>query len=204
MYTLQPNLTTREAQFQKWSHIILTYCAYHNLFVLSFPDVLDSPLFRNRTLRRSLRESNVRAVVTWMASDAGGRRAEWKAAATGERGGGGGGMGMGMGTGSGTGTSSLLWPPVLLAASKPGQERAFWVYWRRPDEWADAIYAWVEGTGQKGSVLTLWEILEGEGTVGEKFHGMDGELFDRVLKMLVRRGKAQMFGEEDSRGIKFF
>jgi len=40
--------------------------------------------------------------------------------------------------------------------------------------------------------------------VGEEFHGMDGEVFLRVLGVLVKRGKAQVFGEEDQLGVKFF
>ena len=79
--------------------------------------------------------------------------------------------------------------------------------WRRVEEWADAVYAWVDSVGQRGVVLTVWEILEGEATVGEKFHGMDAELFERVLRALVKRGKAQVFGGDadgDGRGIKFF
>lgn len=41
-----------------------------------------------------------------------------------------------------------------------------WVYWRTPEEWAALVEAWVEETGQKGSVLTLYELTEGEGTRG--------------------------------------
>ena len=36
------------------------------------------------------------------------------------------------------------------------------------------------------------------------FHGMDPELFNRSLAVLVRRGKAQVFGSEDQQGVKFF
>lgn len=41
-----------------------------------------------------------------------------------------------------------------------------WVYWRTPEEWAGRIEAWVDGTAQKGTVLTLYELTEGEGTRG--------------------------------------
>lgn len=36
------------------------------------------------------------------------------------------------------------------------------------------------------------------------FHGMDAELFHRSLAILVKRGKAQVFGSEDQQGVKFF
>jgi ESCRT-II complex subunit VPS25 len=36
------------------------------------------------------------------------------------------------------------------------------------------------------------------------FHGIDPELLQKALAVLVKRGKAQIFGQEDSQGIKFF
>jgi hypothetical protein len=41
------------------------------------------------------------------------------------------------------------------------------VYWRRPEEWAAAVEAWVEATGQRGSVLTLYEIAEGDAAASQ-------------------------------------
>jgi len=37
-----------------------------------------------------------------------------------------------------------------------------------------------------------------------EFHGMDAELLQKALSVLVKRGKAQIFGQEDSQGVKFF
>lgn len=37
-----------------------------------------------------------------------------------------------------------------------------------------------------------------------EFHGMDPELLQRALSILVKRGKAQVFGQEDQQGVKFF
>jgi len=41
-----------------------------------------------------------------------------------------------------------------------------WIYWRTPEEWAALVEGWVEETAQKGSVLTLYELTEGNGTSG--------------------------------------
>ena len=38
------------------------------------------------------------------------------------------------------------------------------LYWRKPQEWATLVEQYVEDTGQKGSVLTVYELTEGEGT----------------------------------------
>ncbi|KAL9101486.1 MAG: hypothetical protein Q9163_003257 [Psora crenata] len=80
----------------------------------------------------------------------------------------------------------------------------YWVYWKRPEEWGDTVHKWVEGTGQKGVVLTFYELLHGESTSGEDFHNMDTDLFAKAMNVLVKKGKAQVFGDEDSRGVKFF
>jgi ESCRT-II complex subunit VPS25 len=86
---------------------------------------------------------------------------------------------------------------------KEGERSSAWIYWRRPEEWADMVAGWVEETGQKGVVLTLWELREGESTISQEFHEMDPDVFQKALHVLVRRGKAQIFGE-DQQGIKFF
>lgn len=97
--------------------------------------------------------------------------------------------------------------------SPDGQQRAEWVtsakasawiWWRRPEEWATLIASWVDETGQKGSVLTLYEIVEGEASENQEFHGMDMEVLRKGLTVLTKQGKAQMFGAEDQQGVKFF
>lgn len=62
----------------------------------------------------------------------------------------------------------------------------------------------VDETGQKNVVLTLYELTESESTVSQEFHGMDPDLLQRAMSVLVKRGKAQVFGQEDEQGVKFF
>ncbi|KAK5995176.1 Vacuolar protein-sorting-associated protein 25 [Cladobotryum mycophilum] len=61
------------------------------------------------------------------------------------------------------------------------------LYWKTLEEWAALIESYVEETGQKG-----------------KFHGIDTEILLKALNLLVKKGKAQIFGSEDSLGVKFF
>ncbi|KIW52803.1 hypothetical protein PV05_08423 [Exophiala xenobiotica] len=98
-------------------------------------------------------------------------------------------------------------------ASKDGGERAewlgpekseAWIWWRKPDEWATVIATWVEETGQKGTVLTLYELVQGETTEKQEFYGLDMEVLRKSLNTLVKKGKAQVFGTEDQQGVKFF
>ena len=49
-----------------------------------------------------------------------------------------------------------------------------WLYWRKPEEWAGLVEAYVEETGQKGSVLTVYELVEGDGTIG------NGKLLNKI------------------------
>lgn len=79
-----------------------------------------------------------------------------------------------------------------------------WIYWRRPEEWSAVLEEWVERTGQKGTVLTLYEIVEGDASRKEEFWNMDMELLMKSLAVSVKRGKAQIFGGEGSEGVKFF
>ncbi|KAL3420767.1 ESCRT-II complex subunit [Phlyctema vagabunda] len=74
-----------------------------------------------------------------------------------------------------------------------------WIWWRNPEEWAAAIADWVDETGQKNTVLTLYELTESEATLSQ---GKSKLL--KALSILVKRGKAQVFGQEDQQGVKFF
>jgi ESCRT-II complex subunit VPS25 len=185
-FTRQTNLTTHHAQLTKWSALVLSYCRHHRIFKLplSSSPTVGEDLFHNQKLNRRLSLADAREVIDFLRKDG---RAEY-----------------------------------VSGGDKEGD--VVWIYWRTPEEWASLVEAWVEETGQKGSVLTLYELTEGEGTRGTgesrhapdgsewlvadkdwiEFHGMDSELLQKALGLLVKRGKAQIFGQEDSQGVKFF
>ena len=100
-------------------------------------------------------------------------------------------------------------------ASKEGDHRAEWIgsagekstaqiWWRKPVEWATMLEAWVDSIGQKGSVLTLYELVEGEATIHQEFHNMDLDVLKKSLDTLVKKGKAHVFGGDGREGVKFF
>lgn len=72
------------------------------------------------------------------------------------------------------------------------------------NDWADAIYEWVDETGQKGAVLTVYELREGEAVGKKEWRDIDETLLRKILGVLVKRGKAQIFGQEENAGVKFF
>lgn len=142
-YTIQPNLTTREKQFQKWSSFIQSYCRHHRIYRLSLIDMISSPLFYNAELKKGLNLGDAVIIIDWMAGTAGGKRAEWI-----------------------------------------GSEKTIaWIWWKRPEEWAIVLASWVseldtvcklmliiiqvDETAQKNTVLTLYELMEGEATVSQ-------------------------------------
>lgn len=92
----------------------------------------------------------------------------------------------------------------VVKGEEGGEVGKCYIYWRKPEEWASVIEEWVDRTGQKGTVLTLYEITESDATRKEEFWGMDSELLGRVMGVCVKRGKAQVFGESGSEGVKFF
>ncbi|KAF4465725.1 vacuolar [Fusarium albosuccineum] len=183
-FTRQTNLTTLHAQRTKWADLILAYARHNRIFRLSLSEAADSDLFVNRRLDRRLQFDDIRDIVIFMHKDG---RVEYV----------------------GGGTSGDV---VFL-------------YWRKPEEWAELVENYVEETGQKGSVLTVYELVEGDGTKGTgrfppmtvvtpgpshgahqplDIHGMDTDVLLKALNVLVKRGKAQIFGQDDSLGVKFF
>lgn len=174
-FTLQPVATTRSSQFQSWSTLIQSYCRFQRAFSLSLIDALSTPLFHNTTLGRQLSLRDAKAVLTWMASPEGGQRVEFISSGSKKK---------------------------AVDESEGGR---VWIYWRRPEEWAQQLEEWVDRTGQKGVVLTLYEIVEGEASVKEEFAGMDMELLRMSLGVCVKRGKAQIFSSGgEGEGVKFF
>jgi len=55
---------------------------------------------------------------------------------------------------------------VSTGKKEPSEGDLAWIYWRTPEEWAGLVEAWVDATGQRGSVLTVYELIEGDGTLG--------------------------------------
>ncbi|KAI1354652.1 ESCRT-II complex subunit-domain-containing protein [Xylaria sp. FL0043] len=177
-FTRQPNLSTRHSQFSKWASLILSYCAYHRLFKLSLTSPHTEELFHNRRIDRRLSLADAREVLEFMRRDG---RVEFIAPSSNR------------GLGS-----------IVGGGDEEGGGDVVWVYWRTPEEWAALLEAWVDETAQKGTVLTLYELSQGEGTIGTEFHGLDLELLQKALQVLVKRNKAQIFGQEDQLGVKFF
>ncbi|TDZ17082.1 Vacuolar protein-sorting-associated protein 25 [Colletotrichum orbiculare MAFF 240422] len=198
-FTRQTNLTTHHAQLVKWSDLILAYCRHHRIFKLalgaaipSAPSALPHPL-PNTSTQSPSSDAALTNTPAASSANAAGPEELFHNKTLNKR------------------LSLADAREVLEFMRKDGRAEAlpastdvFWIYWRTPDEWAASIEAWIDETAQKGVVLTLYELTEGEGTRGTDFHGLDSDLLQKALQVLVKRGKAQIFGQEDSQGVKFF
>ena len=54
-----------------------------------------------------------------------------------------------------------------IGNGRDGEGSVAWIWWRNPEEWAGAIAEWVGETGQKNTVLTLYELTESEATLSQ-------------------------------------
>ncbi|KAI0113284.1 ESCRT-II complex, vps25 subunit [Daldinia grandis] len=173
-FTRQTNLTTHHAQLEKWSSLILSYTRQHRIFRLSLS--YEGAPYEDLFRNRKLGRS-LRLSDAREVLEFMRKEGRAEPVAAGKDG------------GSGNGGA--------------GAGDVYWVYWRTPEEWAGLVEAWVDETAQKGAVLTLYELTDGEGTRGTEFYGLDSDLLQKALQVLVKRGKAQIFGQ-DQQGVKFF
>ncbi|KTW32790.1 ESCRT-II subunit protein VPS25 [Pneumocystis jirovecii RU7] len=82
----------------------------------------------------------------------------------------------------------------------------FFVYWRTLDEWADIMIHWIEKTGQRNTILTYYELIEGRALVNTELYKIDPIIFKKIIQVLVKKDMAQVLrgSNEDEFGVKFF
>ncbi|KAJ3221667.1 Peptidyl-prolyl cis-trans isomerase NIMA-interacting protein 1 [Clydaea vesicula] len=80
------------------------------------------------------------------------------------------------------------------------------IYWKKPNEWADLIYKWVFDNGLVNTICTVFELIHGENTEGEEFHNLDERIMKKALNILNKNGKAQIFSgsNPEELGVKFY
>lgn len=87
---------------------------------------------------------------------------------------------------------------------KPEEKVRCKIVWRSAADWGALIYDYVSRTSQLGTVLTVFELLEGDETAECEFHAMDRVVFDEAISVLQRNGKAEQFNVDGAEGVKFF
>ncbi|SPO28296.1 related to VPS25 - vacuolar protein sorting [Ustilago trichophora] len=191
-YTLQHNPVSRGQQLSQWRSLILDYCRHHRIFSLSpLPTTFDTTangqmtaadphksLFANQAIQRALSPESIRQILADLVEH---KQAAWEEQLTGAS---------GKAKGSNGGSASA---------------KAY-IYWKTPPQWGDAIYEWVMATGQNKSIMTLFELTEGDLVHEQEFYQLPTPLLRQALKHLSAQGKAQIFAgteAEDGQGVKF-
>lgn len=77
------------------------------------------------------------------------------------------------------------------------------VYARPPEQWAEVIYNYVKEQSMQNTILTFYELLEGDSTKDREFHQLDEIIFLKALKVLERAGKAAVIEMDGNKGVKF-
>ncbi|ODN87735.1 ESCRT-II complex subunit VPS25 [Cryptococcus wingfieldii CBS 7118] len=92
------------------------------------------------------------------------------------------------------------------APDPPKQDTHYLIYWRKPEEWGDIIYHWVMENGLNASIMTFWEITDGDLSETTEFRQLPVSILRKALESLVKRNRAQIFeGKgEAGEGVRFF
>lgn len=73
------------------------------------------------------------------------------------------------------------------------RDSGIFIYWQTPAEWAKLLYDYVDRTGQLGTVLTVYELTQLDDLAqSEPLKDIDSNLFEKVVDVLVKQGKAQV------------
>ncbi|ORX44775.1 ESCRT-II complex, vps25 subunit [Hesseltinella vesiculosa] len=81
------------------------------------------------------------------------------------------------------------------------------LFWHKAEDWAEILLQWVNKCGLNNTIVTFYEITQGDLAVDQEFYGMPASVLQVCLQVLVKRGVAQIFkgsGDSDDMGIKFF
>jgi len=90
-----------------------------------------------------------------------------------------------------------------MAVYEPAkQTRSVLLFWRQPEEWAEALHAWATASGQLNTILTFYEITDTP--VPSPLSGLPLPLLRRAINILIRSGRAQIIGVADGEGVRLF
>lgn len=78
------------------------------------------------------------------------------------------------------------------------------IYWLTVDEWSNVIYSWAVNAGMTNSVLTFFELLNGDDTRDQQFYQLNEQVFMKALKHLEGKGKCEVMEIDGNYGVKFF
>ncbi|KAG6846866.1 hypothetical protein H0H93_011367, partial [Arthromyces matolae] len=88
-----------------------------------------------------------------------------------------------------------------LATYEPQkQTRSVLLYWRSPDDWAEALHSWATETAQLNTILTFYDITDPP--LDSELTGIPIPLLRKAISILGKTGRAQMIGVADGEGVR--
>ncbi|PWN33478.1 ESCRT-II complex, vps25 subunit [Meira miltonrushii] len=182
-FTLQRNAQTLASQLTTWTRFVLDFCQHNRIFTLDVEGAWERTtgaggLFRNAAIQRELNSDSIRQVFKALVDQ-----------------------------------GSATWdPPIAKSNSKSANKSLvvadrILVFWRKPEEWGEQIFNWISKTGQNGSIMTFFELTEGDLVQDQEFHYLPIPLLRLALLTLEKQGKARVFegteGGDSTTGVKF-
>ncbi|MCO5585267.1 hypothetical protein L7F22_039200 [Adiantum nelumboides] len=183
-FTLQRNAQTLASQLNTWTKFVLNFCQFNRIFILDVEGAWERStgaggLFRNSTIQRELNSDSIRQIFKALVDQ-----------------------------------GSASWDPALpttksnsKGANKSLVADRILVFWRKPEEWGEQIFNWISTTGQNGSIMTFFELTEGDLVQDQEFHYLPIALLRLALLTLEKQGKARVFegteGGDSTTGVKF-
>lgn len=78
------------------------------------------------------------------------------------------------------------------------------IYWHTLEEWASMIYDFVWDRGMQNTVLTLFELAQGDDVQDQEFCGIQTDVLIKVLRLLENKRKCELILSDEDQGVKFF
>lgn len=90
------------------------------------------------------------------------------------------------------------------AAPLDKQKNRWEIYWHTLEEWGSIIYNYISNVGAMNSVMTIFELTQGDDVKGEEFFGLDVDIMIKALRTLEEKRKCELILFDDQQGVKFF
>ncbi|CCH61802.1 hypothetical protein TBLA_0F02630 [Henningerozyma blattae CBS 6284] len=174
LYTPQPNALIREQQVSTWIDIILQYCKSKDSWCMTFEgSVIDLSTLMIEIATQGIpkeRESIFKNNDIQRAVPQSFMEEIWKKLVSDGK--------------------------AISTDIKTKNSRTFYIFWKNVDSWASLILQWFETTTKLNQVVTVYELTQGDESIGWEFYGMPEPMMIHCLKPLLARNRATLMKDE--------
>lgn len=177
LYTRQPNSLIRRQQINTWIDLILQYCKSNNSWSMSAEGklIVDKG---NTEINSSTGLNNEKSFFL---------NEEIQRAAS-------------------EAFIDEIWLQMFQEGKALKSERGqssstYYILWKSLDLWASLILQWFESSVKLNQVVTLYELSQGDESIGWEFHGMPEPLLAQCINPLCDRNRATILKDEFDRPV---